>query len=154
MNKLAALRAHLLAIPGEIKIEPDDLLTFADSGQVIANASGTHEHYELRYKGNIIITNYSGRADMLAYWLLQWLKVNQPEHPDEALQFDADILNDDSVDLSLTIDLNETIKVEQTVDGIVLHHVDEPSIEPVLLPATEWTLFANGDELTTWLQDG
>jgi len=154
MHKLTLLRAHILSIPGEIKIEPDDLLTFADNGQILADASGTNDHYEFRYKGNIIITNYSGRADQLSYWLLQWLKTNQPEHSQETIQFEADILNDDSVDLSLTIDLNETVKVESTAEGIVLHHADEPSIEPVLLDATEWTLSANGEELETWVQGG
>lgn len=154
MNKLTSLRAHILSIPGEINIEPDDLLTFADSGLIVADASGTNEHYEFRYKANIIISNYSGPADKLAFWVLQWMKVNQPEHNQEAIQFEADILNEDSVDLSLTIDLNETVKVESTVDGILLHHVDEPSIEPELLTAAEWTLLANGAEVANWVDGG
>jgi hypothetical protein len=154
MNKLASLRAHLLSIPGEITIEPDDLLTFADSGQIISSASGTNEHYEFKYKGNIIISNYSGQADKLAYWLLQWMKANQPDHLDDPIQFEADILNDDSVDLSLTIELNETVKIEQTADGILLHHVDEPSIEPIPLDAATWTLAANGDEVANWIEGG
>jgi len=154
MNKLASLRAHLLSIPGELKIEPDDLLTFADSGQIISSASGTNEHYEFNYKGNIIISNYSGAADQLAYWVLQWMKINQPDHLDDPIQFEADILNDDSVDLSLTINLNETVKVETTVDGIVLHHVNEPSIEPVLLDAATWTLAVNDLPVADWIAGG
>ena len=154
MNKLISLRDHLLGIPGEINIEPDDLLTFADSGQILSNASGTNKHFVFKYKANIIVTNFIGQVDQLSFWVLQWMKVNQPEHPEEAIQFEADILNDKSADLSLTIDLNETVKVETTEEGIVLHHVDEPSIEPELLDAQEWTLSANGEELANWVEGG
>jgi len=55
MNKLESMRAHLLAIPGELKIDPDDLMTFADQGTVYSASSGTNRHFEMRYKANIII---------------------------------------------------------------------------------------------------
>ena len=154
MNKLASLRAHLLGVPGDNNIEPDDLLTFADSGIIKSNANGTNQHFVFEYKANVIIKNYSGKVDQLAYWLLQWMKVNQPDHPEEAVIFEADILNDDSADLSLTIDINETVKAEETEEGLVLNHVDEPSIEPELLDVQEWTLLANGEEVANWVDGG
>jgi hypothetical protein len=153
MNKLQSLRDHLLT--GPIEIDADDLLTFADEGQIISNASGTNDHYEFNYKANVIITNFSGHADQLAFWVLQWLKIAQPDHRPEAVQFEADVLGEKSVDLSLSLNLTETIKVSADANGdILLHHADEPNIDPVLLPATEWTLYANDDPIETWLQNG
>lgn len=154
MNKLESLRAHLLAIPGELKIDPDDLLTFAGQGTVYSAAHGTNQHFELRYKANVIVQNYSGRADQLMFWLLQWLAANQPDHAPEAVEFQADLLNHKSADLSITVDLTETVKVEQVAEGIKLHHCD-PSIPPDLLPANPWTLYVRhrDDEttITTWV---
>lgn len=153
MNKLTSLSAHILSNP-DLLILPADLLTFASGMKILSSASGTNEHFEFKYTGNIIITNYSGQLDQLAYWLLLWLKVNQPDHAEEAVNFDADILNDVTGDISLTINLSETIKVEQTVDGILLHHVDEPSIDPVLLTAPQWTLYANNEAVAEWMAGG
>lgn len=154
MNKLESLRAHLLAIPGELKIDPDDLLTFADQGTVYSAAQGTNPHFELRYKANIIVQNFSGRADRLMFWLLQWLAVNQPDHAPDAVEFQADLLNHKSADLSISVDLTETVRVEQTADGIKLHHCD-PSIPPDTLPANPWTLYvrhrADEQYITTWV---
>lgn len=154
MNKLPSLRSHILALPTELKIEPDDLTVFADDGQIESARDGTNQHFEFKYRANVIITNYSGQFDQLTYWVLQWLATNQPNHQETPMDFEADILNDDSVDLSLTINLTETIKVESTEDGIKLNHVDDPSHLPVLLNAVNWTLLANDDPVADWVNNG
>lgn len=157
MNKLESMRAHLLAIPGELKIDPDDLMTFADQGTVYSASSGTNRHFEMRYKANIIIHNYSGSADRLMFWLLQWMTEHQPDHVPEALEFQADLLNHHSADISITVALTETVRVEQAADGIRLHHCD-PTIPPDDLPANPWTLYVRhrSDEtpITTWVDGG
>lgn len=154
MKKLESLRIHLLSIPTELKIEPEDLLVFADNGKIISSSDGTNQHYDYEYKANIIITNYSGNFDQLTFWVLSWLKDKQPNHEPDPINFEADIINTDSVDLSITLNLAETIKTEQTEDGLVLHHVDDPDTSPVLLPAPDWTLSSNGDPLADWVQNG
>ncbi|MGE0082004.1 MAG: phage tail protein [Thiohalomonadaceae bacterium] len=156
MKKLESLRAHLLALPGELPIDPDDLLIFADQGRVYSAATGTNRHFELRYKANIIIQNFSCQADRLMFWLLQWLAVNQPDHAPEPITFQADLLNHESTDLSISVDLTETVRVEQTAEGIRLHHCGEPSIEAEILPAKLWTLYIHpdGQAIAQWLSDG
>ncbi|MCW8965191.1 MAG: phage tail protein [Candidatus Pacearchaeota archaeon] len=155
MKKLQLIRDHLLS--GPIKIEPDNLLTYADKGKVKAHAQGTNSHFEFEYNANIIIENFSGQADQITYWVLLWLNQHQPNHGENAFDFQADILNDKNVDLAITLALTETIKVSTDVNGdIVLHHADDPTLEPVLLPATDWTLYVNDDPdpVATWLQNG
>lgn len=155
MKKLQLIREHLLS--GPIKIEPDNLLTYADKGTVKANAQGTNKHYEFAYNANIIIENFSGQADQITYWILEWLNQYQPNHGEDAFEFQADVLNDDNVDLAITLALTETIKVSTNIDGdIVLHHADDPTLEPVLLPAAEWKLYISNepDPAAEWLQNG
>lgn len=157
MHKLQSLRDHLLTAPATLKIEPDLLLTYADKGVVISSPDGTNEHYEFKYNANIIIENFAGQSDQLTYWVLTWLAAKQPNHTEQAFEFQADHLNDKAVDIALTIPLTETIKVSRDINNdIVLHHADDPSLKPVLLPAVEWSLFIQDDPnpIETWLQDG
>lgn len=154
MQKLTSLRDHLLSIPDELKIESDDLMIFADNGKIVSSADGTNLHFEYHYNANIIITNFSGNPDMLVIWMLQWLEQYQPNHADEPFNFDADIINTDSVDLSLTAPLTSTVKVESAPEGLKIFHADDPNNNPVLLSAKNWTLNINGTEAENWVQNG
>lgn len=155
MKKLESLRAHLLSIPGELIVDPEDLSTRADRGTVYSHATGTNRHFELRYRAEVLVMNYSGDPDRLWFWLLQWLAVNQPDHAPEAVSFNADRLNDKSSDVLISFDLTETVKVEESADGIRLQHCAEPSIEPELLPAEQWALHIApacvDDPVATWV---
>jgi len=158
VKKLESLRVHVLSIQTELNIDPHDLETRAERGTVYSHASGTNQHFELRYRAEMLVMNYSGDPDRLWFWVLQWLKVNQPDHAPDALSFNADRLNDQSSDVLISVDLTETIKVEKAPDGIRLHHCGEPDIEPELLPANPWSLHIDhrgeSTKVTEWLQDG
>lgn len=155
MHKLASLRQHLLEFPGKPPIDPGHLLTFADAGQVMSAPEGTNEHWELRYDASIVVTNFSSHADQLFFWVLQWLRAHQPDHAPEALRFEADVLNNKSADVSLTIPLTETVKVSRTDAGIVLHHADEPDLVEPILPAEEWGLYVgDSDPAAEWVNGG
>lgn len=156
MNKLISLRDHLLSIQDEIRLEPEDLLTFGDKGTLHSAAYGTNQHFELSYQANIIIKNYSGNALQLLFWVLSWFHQKQPDHKPDDATFDVDLLNEKSVDISFTLPLTETVKVENTVDGLALLSVDDPDIAPVLLASPEWSMYL-GDEVdpaAEWVQGG
>lgn len=140
MNQLKSLREHILSLPGEIRIDPNDLVTYAEKGQVISTAEGTNRHFELRYQAHIIVQNYSAAADRLFYWVLIWLADNQPGHKPEAINWQADLLNHDSSDIAITIDINELIKVETTPEGIRLNPCGLPMVPTELLTAPQWQL--------------
>ena len=140
MKKLESLREHLLSSP--LQIQADDLLTFAEQGKVISFQGEDNQHFELSYWANIIITDYSGNADQIAYLVLQWLKQHQPHHKEDAIEFEADILSQSAVDLSLKIELSETIKVRVEEEGVYLKSCAEPDIAETLLPKQQWEMKA------------
>lgn len=140
MKKLASLREHLLSAP--LNIDAENLLTFAQEGQVISYQGSANQHFELQYQAVIIITAYGGDAAQIAHLILTWLDQHQPRHLEEnsAIKFDADIINHESVDLSLAVKLSEVVKVEQKQDGTYLTTCDEPQLATILAPANEWEL--------------
>lgn len=155
MKKLASLRAHILSIPSEVKIDPDNLTTIGTEGAVLSHSEGTNQHFEYQYNAEIMILNYTGDFLRLTYWVLQWMRQYQPNHEPDALKFQSEIINDNAVDLSFTIPLTETIKAAKTATGIALHSVDDPRLQVVHLPAAQWTMFdGSGTEIEQWLQDG
>lgn len=156
MNKLISLRDHLLSIQDEIRLEPEDLLTFGDKGKLTSDAYGTNQHFELSYQANIIIKNFSGNSLQLLFWILSWFHQKQPDHKPDDAAFDVDLLNDKSVDISFVLPLTETIKVEDTEAGLVLLSVNEPDVAPVLLSSPEWKMFLGNDvdPATEWTQGG
>lgn len=151
MNKLSSLRDHLLQFPGRPGIEPGHLLTFAEKGQVHARAHGHNRHFELSYTATVVVANFSGQPDQLFFWALQWLATAQPDHDPDAVRWDADVLDGQHSDVSLSLDLRETVYVQETDDGIVLERAPETGLVPEYLDAEEWTLYANDQEVASWV---
>ncbi|MBK1725712.1 phage tail protein [Halorhodospira neutriphila] len=150
MQLLTSLREHLLRAPEAIRPDPDHLQILAETGRVKSRAHGRNEMFEIPYRVQIIFLGYSGRFDQLAYWVLQWLDEHHPQHPEEAMSWEADVLNPDSADLSISIDLAEVVRVRHTEEGIVLHHSREPDLSSTPLDADEWSLYGNGEHLVDY----
>ncbi|MDH5633053.1 MAG: phage tail protein [Gammaproteobacteria bacterium] len=153
MQKLKSLREHILSIPGEIELDAGNLITQARAGSLISLADGTNNHFRWQYRATIIITDFVGDFDKLSFWVLSWLKQNQPDHKQEAGRFEADIIDAHKSDIELELDLEETVQVEQTVDGIRLIHIGEPNVEPVILSADQWSLYiepGDGSPVAIW----
>ena len=140
MKKLDSLRGYLLSSP--LQLQADDLLTFVERGKVISYRGEDNQHFELRYSANIIITDYGGDADQIAYLVLQWLARHQPNHKEDAIEFEADILSQSAVDLSLKIELSELIKVRVENEGVYLKSCAEPDLAEILLPKQAWDMTA------------
>lgn len=127
MIKLAALRAHLLASPLCLKAE--QIVTFAENGKITSYDGGRNNNFRIAYQANIILLEYEKGALELTHVLLEWLREHQPGLPDDALQFDADILNSEKVDLGFEIPLTEDILVTQEEGGTRLTLADEPVVD-------------------------
>lgn len=162
MNKPDSLRNHLLAAVPELRVDPDRLLVFIDNGTVRSTAA-VGLSFEYAYTLNVILTDFAGHPDALMIPLLAWLLVNQhellanQEKGKEAIKFEADILDDSKVDLSIALPLTERVIVKKQDDGTLqVRHPDEPQLEPYL-PAGEWQLYAGDSLLAAWqstTQDG
>jgi hypothetical protein len=156
MRKLFLLRQHLLQFPGKPKIEPDNLDIFADKGKIMSYRGDTHNnnHYQWLYSANVVVKDFSGNADQLMIYLLGWIDQYQPDRTEDALEFEADILNQKTADLAITIKLSEVVEVQHTPAGIVLKNATEPDARIPLLPALDWSMTGNNEPLAQWLQNG
>lgn len=134
MNKPSALRAHLLAAVPELHKNPDRLLVFIDNGTIRSTAAPGLS-FEYSYTLNVILTDYAGHPDAVAIPLLAWLLVNQPElltnleKGKTAIAFEADVLDNSKVDLSLKLPLTERVIVKKQADGsLQVSHPNEPEL--------------------------
>lgn len=132
MNKPNSLRDHLLAADPTLAQNPERLLVFIDEGNIRATAAPGLS-FEWLYTLNIIITDYAGHPDNIAIPLLAWLRRNQPdlltniEKGKDAIGFEADILGNDKVDLSITMPLTERVIVKRLPDeSLEVTHPPEP----------------------------
>lgn len=153
MNKPESLRAHLLATVAEFKYDPDRLLIFIDNGKVRCTAA-TSMSFEYSFDLQIILTEFAGHPDSVILPILGWLSVNQPEllenldKVNQGIQFEADILDKDKVDMSLTLALTERVIVRKDDQGnTTVKHAGEPQrvagyLDPNWVPGAQ----GNADE--------
>lgn len=141
MRKLQSLREHLVAsVPG-IRGNPDKLLTFIEDGAIQFHR-GEHLSHQYRIPVKIVLTDQSGDIDTVMIPLLQWLSHYQPDlDPDEAVRFQAELLDSRSWDLAIEVTLTERVvaKVNCETGRIESEHrMPEYPIEAC--PATHWEL--------------
>lgn len=140
MKKPDSLRSHILAAVKELQRDPERMLIFTDKGNVrCTGASGLS--FEYVYDLNFILTEYAGELDAVMIPLLDWVRVNQSElimnidRSKEAFKFETVILNNNTVDLSLTFPLTERVIVKRKDDGTLdVTFPEEPQYEEVLDP--------------------
>ncbi|SFT48961.1 phage tail protein [Pseudomonas marincola] len=135
MNKLNSLRTHLLANVPELKYNQERLLIFVDQGRIRATAAPGLS-FEYSFTLNIILTDYTGSPDAVAVPLLAWVLVNQSElmtnleKGKESIQFEVDVIDENQVDMSLTLPLTERVIVKRLEDGTLqITHPEEPQLE-------------------------
>lgn len=155
MNKPSSLKQHLIAAVPELRGNPDKILVFIDQGR-IRSTTAPGLSFEYAYTLNLILTDFAGHPDAVAVPLLAWLLTHQPdlmenlEKAKDAIQFEADILADDLVDLSITLPLTERVIVKRQADGTHnIAHAQEPQLTEQL-PATAFQLYAGTELLAEW----
>ncbi|NWD70774.1 phage tail protein [Pseudomonas gingeri] len=136
MNKPDSLRTHLLSHVSELKNNPDRLLIFIDNGKVRCTAAASLS-FEYGYDLQVIFTDFAGHPDSIMVPLLGWLSVNQAELLEnldksaEGIQFEADLIDNSKVDLSLSLPLTERVVVRQDDAGnLTITHLGEPQRNP------------------------
>lgn len=122
MKKPDSLRTHMLNAVKELQRDPDRLLTFVDKGNVRCTmANGLS--FEYVYEINLVFTNFAGEPDAVMLPLLDWVRTHQhellvnAEKSKEALKFEAELLSNHSVDLSITLPLSERVIVKRQDNG-------------------------------------
>lgn len=131
MLKPAAVREIITRANTYLRRDPDKLQVFLDSGRVVARGA-TSLSYEYRYTLNIIVQDFPNHADQIILPMLAYLRTQQPELfenlelSNNLIRFDAEILNQDTIDLSLQVDLTERVIVGQEGNKLIATHVAEP----------------------------
>lgn len=147
MQKLVDLRNHILQNVPDLKRNPDKLLTFIEDGN-IEYWQGTNLSHSYTIPARIIVTDYSGDIDNLIVPILSWLSYREPGlEPQNAISFEAEILNNDSWDLSVTVNITERVIVKVVPEGLDVQHVmPEPELE--MNEDAEWQIIMDLHGLT------
>ncbi len=151
MKKPADLRNYLESCVPCFKKHPDNLHVFIEKGNIASRLGGMS--FEYRYTLNLIVTDFTAGPDTLIIPLLSWIQVNQPDilqNPDKqesAIRIEAEIIDHDTVDLSIMIDLTERVIVVKNLDGsYTATHPDEPAL-PDLGGPIGWEILVGGNPL-------
>lgn len=134
----AALTASILAADGArlLKRDPDKLAIYIDRGRLVAHLGPTRG-YEWRYRLTGTLIGFSGSPDAIALPLLEWIRTNQPdlllnhETARNAVTFEIDVIDAQTVDVEFALELTETVNVTPRAGGgYDMVHLGEPPIEP------------------------
>lgn len=142
MRKLADLRAHVLANVQELKRNPDKLLTFIEDGN-IEYWRGTNLTHSYTLPVRLIVTDYAGEVDNIIIPILSWLQVREPGmDPRNTISFEAELLNNNSYDISVTVNITERVIVKATAAGLDVEHV-LPEPELAMNEDAEWQIISD-----------
>ncbi|MCC5811318.1 MAG: phage tail protein [Ectothiorhodospiraceae bacterium] len=139
MRKLTDLRDHLLNSVPELKRGPDRLLTFVEDGSIEFWRGDSLSHL-YRIPVRVVVTDYRGSADDIVIPVLEWLRIREPGNdPRNSISFETEILSNDALDLSLTIQVTERVIVTDENGERSIHHVlPEPELR--MDPGAAWQL--------------
>jgi hypothetical protein len=144
MKKIDSLREAITTAYPRLAENPDSLLVFIDQGSVTGTGTKSAS-FQWTYVAWLVLTDFAGDNDMLMCAILEWAKSHQPDlldNPDHAttgITFEADILNSDSVDLSIRVRLVErAIEVKRDDGTRSFKRVDDSLPANIDLDSAGW----------------
>ncbi len=131
MKKLTDARNHLLQ--SGLGIKAKDLLTFAEKGTVTSYQGSDHQNrnFKIEYVAHLILTDYAGEPQTLLFIMTNWVDANIPDRNEEALKFHVDVINTKTADISIQIQLSDTITVEPVDGGTKLDHQPDADVRDI-----------------------
>jgi len=140
MKKPASLRAAIEAMNPDLKDNPDKMIVIVRDGRIALRA-GPAKGYQYAYRVEIDIIGFTGNSNHIILPVTLWLRENQPDlllspqTADKVINFSVDILDAGTSDLSLSVDLTESISVEATEDGYKVNY--RPEAPPFDYPLSD-----------------
>ncbi|QOL13292.1 phage tail protein [Dickeya dianthicola] len=132
MNKPRLLRSALSSAVPYLRDNPDRLHVFVESGTVVGTLAPSLS-WEYRYTLTLIVTDYAGNEDLLVAPVQAWLREYQPdllanpEKQEKGFEFEAEILDNGTVDIRISLKLTERIQVRNAGGNQVVAPLPEPS---------------------------
>lgn len=160
MKKPDLLRQALSDALPHLKREPERLAIFIDEGRIACTAvpsGGLSFRYD--YSLNAVLLDFAGDENLVLIAVLSFLARYQPEllrsyeTNAEAIAFQAEVLDDKTIDLELKLRLSERVKVTPRAgqpgkyDYLVL---DEPQEAPHGWNTQHWQIYAGDELLAEW----
>ncbi|KLW00246.1 hypothetical protein SK44_03514 [Klebsiella aerogenes] len=153
MFKPKSLRNALTDAVPVLRANPDMMRIFIDNGK-LASTLATSLSFENQYTLNVVVTDFPGDIDLILVPIQAWLRVQQADimTTDEGRKrgfiYEADINNDDSIDLSISLLLTERTIVREVGAELHIKHAPEPQPpEPVTRPMK---LYVHGELVSEW----
>ena len=123
MQALNALRTYLLENKA-LNLDAANLKTFVENGTIYtlpgaANYSGedANKDFRLYYDSVIFVDKVSLDPRYLCWLIGEWMNINQPEHGDQDIGFEADILSHSEVVYEFRLKMQEDVNVVESDDG-------------------------------------
>lgn len=151
MIKPASLRAHLTNLVPFLAADPERLKMAVTKGRVACPFTGSLS-YQYAYSLQLLIEDFPAHMDSLVVPILAWLAVNQPDRllnpttADEAVPFEADLIDNERTDILITLDLTESVAVTLAAGTYTANHIAEPTLAD-LGGVAPWELIAAGENL-------
>ncbi|WP_044489490.1 phage tail protein [Enterobacter sp. R4-368] len=153
MLKPDSLRKALTNAAPVLAANPDMLRLYVDSGNIAATLA-TSLSFEKQYTLNVVVTDFTGDFDLILVPVLAWLREHQPDilstdtGRKKGFIFEADINNDSSFDISISLLLTERTLVEEVGAALHVRCIPEPPLpEPVTRPDK---FYINGELVSQW----
>ncbi|MFP6562374.1 phage tail protein [Paraburkholderia sp. B3] len=131
MIKPASLRAAIVRAIPSLAANPDKLTVFIDAGSIAATSARSLS-FEYRYTCNVMLLDFAGDSDELFVAIVEWTRAYQADlflNPDEranGITYEVDILDNATVDVSVKLQLTESVVVRRADDGTrTIEHVDD-----------------------------
>lgn len=128
MQKPESLRQLLYATA--LVGQTEKLATFIDRGRVECRR-GANLTFKYHYTLNLVVQGYAGSVDALMIPILAWIAEQQPDlldrTPNEPFVFESELLDADTADVSIELELSELVLVARTgKSAFTATHVPEP----------------------------
>lgn len=152
MKKLNEVRQFLLDAMPEYTTNPDKFVAFVEDG-VIEWSRGESLSHGYRYTAQIVMLEFTRDVDHVIVPLLAWMQRYQPNvDPDDAVKFEAEILDEGVVDLVIRVKLDERVVVKRDAEsGAVTAEHRVPAFDIGLPDERQWSLdIEDGPQGMTW----
>ncbi|WP_318592375.1 phage tail protein [Enterobacter asburiae] len=153
MHKLKSLRQALIDAIPQFNANPERLQMSVGGGNIDARQASSLS-FEKRYALNVKVSGFTGDSEGFFVPVLAWLRENQPdiftldEGRKNGYTFAIVLNDDDTMDITISVQLTERILVSQEQGALHATYSPEPPLpEPVTRPKA---LYVNGELVSQW----
>lgn len=131
MQKLQQARDNLLA--AGLGIKAKELLSFAEKGRIVSlhGNAAMNSDFRIEYTGHLIVTDFAGNPQDLLFVVSRWVDENVQNRTEETLQFHVDLISHKSADVSLRLELSDTVSVTKAENGSTLDFQIDADVDTI-----------------------